>query len=91
LKAGGIKTLWQDPEGDRVRIAVVSDFHGNRIAFEAVLADLRQISPDLVFMAETWPPLVPVPLRLWINSALRSVIQEALVCPMTAIPVLAIF
>jgi predicted phosphodiesterase len=31
-----------------VRIAVVSDIHGNRIAFEAVLEDLRQTSPDLI-------------------------------------------
>jgi predicted phosphodiesterase len=32
-----------------MRIAVVSDIHGNRTAFEAVLADLRQTSPDLIF------------------------------------------
>ena len=32
-----------------VRIAIVSDIHGNRTAFEAVLADLRQTSPDLIF------------------------------------------
>jgi putative phosphoesterase len=31
-----------------VRIAVISDIHGNRSAFEAVLADLRLTSPDLV-------------------------------------------
>jgi predicted phosphodiesterase len=31
-----------------MRIAIVSDIHGNRIAFEAVLADLRQTSPDLI-------------------------------------------
>jgi predicted phosphodiesterase len=31
-----------------MRIAVVSDIHGNRTAFEAVLADLRLTSPDLV-------------------------------------------
>jgi predicted phosphodiesterase len=31
-----------------VRIAVVSDIHGNRTAFEAVLADLKQTSPDLI-------------------------------------------
>src|SRR5580693_594324 len=31
-----------------MRIAVVSDVHGNRTAFEAVLADLRQTSPDLI-------------------------------------------
>jgi predicted phosphodiesterase len=31
-----------------LRVAIVSDIHGNRTAFEAVLADLRQTSPDLV-------------------------------------------
>lgn len=30
------------------RIAIVSDIHGNRTAFDAVLADLRRMSPDLV-------------------------------------------
>jgi putative phosphoesterase len=31
-----------------MRIAIVSDIHGNRTALEAVLADLRQVSPDLI-------------------------------------------
>jgi putative phosphoesterase len=31
-----------------VRIAVVSDIHGNLTAFEAVLADLRETAPDLI-------------------------------------------
>src|SRR5258708_4727375 len=31
-----------------MRIAIVSDIHGNRTAFEAVLSDLRQTSPDLI-------------------------------------------
>jgi len=31
-----------------MRVAVVSDIHGNRTAFEAVLADLRVTSPDLI-------------------------------------------
>jgi len=31
-----------------MRLAVVSDIHGNRRAFEAVLNDLRQTSPDVV-------------------------------------------
>jgi putative phosphoesterase len=31
-----------------MRIAIVSDIHGNRTAFEAVLADLHQSSPDLI-------------------------------------------
>ena len=32
----------------RVRVAVLSDIHGNLSAFEAVLADIREASPDLV-------------------------------------------
>lgn len=31
-----------------MRVAVVSDIHGNLTAFEAVLADIRQMSPDIV-------------------------------------------
>lgn len=31
-----------------MRIAIVSDIHGNRTAFEAVLADLRVLAPDLI-------------------------------------------
>jgi putative phosphoesterase len=31
-----------------MRVAVVSDIHGNLTAFEAVLADIRDCSPDLV-------------------------------------------
>lgn len=31
-----------------MRIAIVSDVHGNRTAFEAVLADLKQTAPDLI-------------------------------------------
>jgi predicted phosphodiesterase len=31
-----------------VRIAIVSDIHGNRTAFEAVLADLKRTSPDFI-------------------------------------------
>jgi predicted phosphodiesterase len=31
-----------------MRIAIVSDIHGNRTAFEAVLEDLQQTSPDIV-------------------------------------------
>ena len=34
--------------GSVMRIAIVSDIHGNRTAFEAVLEDLRQTSPDLI-------------------------------------------
>ena len=32
-----------------MRIAIVSDIHGNLTAFEAVLADLRKTAPDMVF------------------------------------------
>ncbi len=32
-----------------MRIAIVSDIHGNLPAFEAVLKDLRQTAPDLIF------------------------------------------
>src|ERR1700721_2418924 len=32
-----------------MRVAIVSDIHGNRTAFEAVLADLEQTSPDVIF------------------------------------------
>jgi predicted phosphodiesterase len=31
-----------------MRVAVVSDIHGNRRAFEAVLADLKRVAPDLI-------------------------------------------
>jgi predicted phosphodiesterase len=31
-----------------MRIAVLSDIHGNRTAFDAVLGDLKQTSPDLI-------------------------------------------
>jgi putative phosphoesterase len=32
-----------------LRVAIVSDIHGNLTAFEAVLADLRETAPDLIF------------------------------------------
>ena len=31
-----------------MRIVVVSDIHGNRRAFDAVLSDLRQVAPDMI-------------------------------------------
>lgn len=31
-----------------MRVAILSDIHGNRTAFEAVLKDVREMSPDLV-------------------------------------------
>lgn len=33
---------------DEMRVAILSDIHGNRRAFQAVLADLRQAAPDFV-------------------------------------------
>jgi predicted phosphodiesterase len=35
-----------------MRIAILSDVHGNRTALEAVLADLEQQRPDAVQSAE---------------------------------------
>jgi predicted phosphodiesterase len=32
-----------------MRVAIISDIHGNRTAFEAVLADLKETAPDLIF------------------------------------------
>lgn len=32
-----------------MRIAIISDIHGNLTAFEAILKDLRETSPDLIF------------------------------------------
>jgi predicted phosphodiesterase len=32
-----------------MRIAIVSDIHGNRTALDAVLSDLRETAPDLIF------------------------------------------
>src|ERR1035441_5209597 len=43
-----VSSNWSDSWKSVVRIAIVSDIHGNRAAFEAVLADLRQTSPDLI-------------------------------------------
>jgi predicted phosphodiesterase len=34
--------------GPLMRIAIVSDIHGNLTAFEAILGDLRQTAPDLI-------------------------------------------
>ena len=31
-----------------MRVAIISDIHGNRRAFDAVIADLRDVAPDLV-------------------------------------------
>ena len=31
-----------------MRVAVVTDIHGNRRALKAVLGDLKQVAPDLI-------------------------------------------
>jgi predicted phosphodiesterase len=58
-----------------MRIAVVSDIHGNRTAFEAVLADLRQTSPDLIFhggdLADAGARLL-LPHSKWVARILDS-------------------
>src|SRR5689334_13595071 len=38
-----------------MRIAIVSDIHGNLTALEAVLADLRESSPDLILQGGDLP------------------------------------
>lgn len=38
-----------------MRIAIVSDIHGNRTALEAVLADLRETAPDLILQGGDLP------------------------------------
>jgi hypothetical protein len=37
-----------------MRVAVISDIHGNLTAFEAVVADLRQSSPDVILEEAIW-------------------------------------
>ena len=46
----GFRVPALDDAGDEIvmRIAIVSDIHDNLTAFQAVLADLRETSPDLV-------------------------------------------
>ena len=48
----GSEGLGQEPSQlfneSAMRIAIVSDIHGNRTAFEAVLSDPRQTAPDLI-------------------------------------------
>ena len=47
-----------------MRVAVVSDIHGNLTAFEAVLADIRQCSPDLVLHGGDLADLGSSPLEI---------------------------
>jgi hypothetical protein len=37
-----------------MRIAIISDIHGNLTALDAVTADLRQQKPDVVYQEATW-------------------------------------
>ena len=53
-----------------MRIAIVSDIHGNRTAFEAVLADLRQTSPDLILHGGDLADSGAVPRRSWTAFAI---------------------
>ena len=39
-----------------MRVAVVSGIHGNLTALDAAIADLEQVSPDLVVQSGAWPP-----------------------------------
>jgi Icc-related predicted phosphoesterase len=41
--------LVSNQEESAMRVAIVSDIHGNKTAFEAVLGDLKQTSPDIVY------------------------------------------
>jgi putative phosphoesterase len=47
-----------------MRVAIVSDIHGNRTAFEAVLADLQQTAPDLVLHGGDLPHGGPSPAEI---------------------------
>jgi predicted phosphodiesterase len=53
-----------------MRIAVVSDIHGNRTALEAVLADLQQTSPDLILHGGDLPHGGSSPA--WIVDCIRD-------------------
>ncbi|MBV9156221.1 MAG: metallophosphoesterase family protein [Acidobacteriaceae bacterium] len=72
-----------------MRIAVISDIHGNRTAFEAVLADLREISPDKVLFGGDLADMGPSPAEIvdrirdlgWLGVAGNG--EEALVRPET--------
>jgi predicted phosphodiesterase len=53
-----------------MRIAVVSDLHGNLSAFEAVLADLQPTSPDLVLEGGDLADAAPELPRSWTASGI---------------------
>jgi len=60
-----------------VRVAVVSDVHGNLAALEAVVADLHVISPDLVLQAGDTAVIGPRPAE--VVDRLRELAWPALV------------
>jgi predicted phosphodiesterase len=72
-----------------MRVAIVSDIHGNRTAFEAVLADLRETSPDQIFHGGDLANMGPNPAEIvdhirdlgWLGVAGNG--EEALVKPET--------
>jgi putative phosphoesterase len=62
------------PNTTAARVAVLSDVHGNAVALEAVLADLRQDAADLVVFGGdlTWGPLPEATLRLVAGLELQA-------------------
>ena len=59
-----------------MRIAVVSDIHGNLTAFEAVLLDLRDVAPDLVIHGGDLAGVV-LPAGLGDTDALDALFSRA--------------
>jgi len=56
-----------------MRIAVLADIHGNLRALEAVLADVRAQSPDLVVnLGDHWPAGLGHGARNRLRAPLRS-------------------
>ena len=55
-----------------MRIAVISDIHGNLTALEAVLADLRETSPDLIPHGGDLADSGSSPLKCWIESEISD-------------------
>ncbi len=47
-----------------MRIAIVSDIHGNRTAFDAVVSDLRQTAPDVVLHGGDLADVGPHPAEI---------------------------
>jgi predicted phosphodiesterase len=55
-----------------MRMAIVSDIHGNLTAFEAVLVDLKQTSPDLILHGGDLADTGASPWRLSIAFAILA-------------------